>query len=270
MLAAQGLSPLSNLAPDQPGCVDSKFFPKLLACRIDNCENKESDRRDIPVGESESGDPINAPMEGASRSVMYECWTGTTPASIVVKAEAALKAAGFDVPYRFSDAEATLTARKDDLWITVDAASRFYTLTEMNAVAPDFESASDADSMAEVLDRYGRVPLAVPFIPGRPELMPPAGKILGEVATLLRDHPDWHLRIEGHTDGVGSKTGNLNLSFFRATTVVNWLVTNGIKRSRLEAKGLGDTRPVGDQSTEAGRTRNQRVELVKVTGPAGQ
>jgi outer membrane protein OmpA-like peptidoglycan-associated protein len=270
VLAGQGLSPLSTLAPDQPGCVDSKFFPKPLACRIDNCEKKESDRRDIPVAESEGGDPVNASMEGASRSLMYECWTGTTPASIVEKAEAALKAAGFDVPYRYADAEATLTARKDDLWITVDAASRFYTLTEMNAAPPDFESATDADSMAEVLDRFGRVPLAVPFIPGRPEIMPPAVKILQEVAALLRDHPDWRMRVETHTDGVGSQTANLNLSFFRATTVVNWLVANGIKRSRLEPKGLGDTRPVGDNTTAAGRARNQRLELVKISGQAGQ
>jgi outer membrane protein OmpA-like peptidoglycan-associated protein len=270
VLAGQGLSPLSNSAPDQLGCVDSKFFPKLLACRIDNCEKKESDRREIPIAESQGGDPLTASMEGPSRSLMYECWTGTTPASIVAKAEEALKAAGFDIPYKFADSEATLTARKDDLWITVDAASRFYTLTEVNAAPPDFESAADADSMAEVIDRYGRVPLGVPFIPNRPELMPPAVKLLGEVATLLRDHPDWRMRIEVHTAGVGSKTANLNLSFFRATTVVNWLVTNGVKRSRLEPRGLGDTRPVGDTTTEAGRTRNQRIELVRIVGPAGQ
>src|SRR5580704_93273 len=46
-LAAQGLPPLSRVAPDQPGCVDSKFFPKISACRIDNCEKKDSDHRDI-------------------------------------------------------------------------------------------------------------------------------------------------------------------------------------------------------------------------------
>jgi len=262
---------LSNLAPDQPGCTDSKFFPKLLACRIDNCEKKDSDHRDIPVGEDEKGDAISAAMDGNSRSVMYECWTGTTPASIVDKAEIALKAAGFDVPYRFTDAEATLTAHKDDLWITVDAASRFYTLTEIDAVGPDFESATDADSIAEMLEHYGHVPLnGVGFIAGRPDLMPTSVTILSEVLSLLRDHPGWRLRIEGHTDNVGSKTGNLNLSFFRATSVVNWFVANGIKRTRLEPKGLGDTHPVADNATEAGRNRNRRIELVKLAGLPGQ
>ena len=130
-------------------------------------------------------------MEGTSRAVMYECWTGTTPASIVEKAEAALKAAGFDVPYKFSDAEASLTARKDDLWITVEAASRYYTLTEMDAVGPDFDSAIDAESIGEMLERYGHVPLSgIQFVPGKQELTPASSAILGGSGDfLLKDHP---------------------------------------------------------------------------------
>jgi outer membrane protein OmpA-like peptidoglycan-associated protein len=268
ILVAQGLPPLAKLAPDQPGCADSKFFLKVPACRIDNCEKKESDHRDVPVGEDERGDAVSAAMDGSSRAVMYECWTGTTPASVVDKAEAALKAAGFDIPYRFSDVEASLTAHRDDLWITVEAASRFYTITEIDAVGPDFESATDADSMAEMLERYGHVPVSgVQFVPGRAELVPSSVSILGEVLTLMKDHPTWHLRVEGHTDNVGSKTANLNLSFFRASSVLNWLAANGIKRARLEPKGMGDTHPVGDNTTEAGRLKNRRIELVKIAAP---
>ena len=270
-LAAQGLSPLANLAPDQPGCTDSKFFPKISACRIDNCEKKESDRRDISIGEDEKSDPIIASMEGPSHAVMYECWAGTTPTSIIEKAETALRAAGFGIPYRFADAEASLTAHKDDLWITVEAASRYYTLTEISSAGPDFESAIDADSIGEMLERYGHVPLiGVQFLPGRPEIVPGSATILNEVVTLLKDHPTWHLRLEGHTDNVGTQTANLNLSFFRASAVVNWLAGNGIKRSRLDPKGIGDTHPVADNATEAGRNKNRRIELVKVAGPAGQ
>ncbi len=268
-LVAQGLPPLAKLSPDQPGCTDSKIFPKILACRVDNCEKKESDHRDIPIGEDDTGDAINAAMDGSSRSVMYECWTGTTPASIVEKAEVALRAAGFDIPYKFADAEATLTAHKDDLWVTVEAASRFYTLTEIDAVGPDFESAIDADSLAEMLERYGHVPLSgIQFVPGRADLVPGSVTILDEVITLLKDHPSWHVRIEGHTDNVGSKTTNLNLSFFRASAVANWLNANGVKRSRMDPKGMGDTHPVADNGTETGRNKNRRIELVRVAGAA--
>jgi outer membrane protein OmpA-like peptidoglycan-associated protein len=272
-VGAQGLPPLAKLAPDQPGCVDTKYFPKIMACRIDNCEKKESDHREVPIGEDERGDAISAPMDGASRAVMYECWTGTTPTSIVDKAEAALKAAGFDIPYRFADAEASLTAHRDDLWITVEAASRFYTLTEIDAVGPDFESAVDAESIAEMLEKYGHVPLTgIQFVTGKADLIPGSVTILDEVVTLLKNHPSWHLRVEGHTDSVGSKTTNLNLSFFRASAVVNWLTTNGIKHSRLDPKRMGDTHPVADNTTEVGRSKNRRIELVKIASPgaAGQ
>jgi OmpA-OmpF porin, OOP family len=264
-------SPLPGvrLAPDQEGCTDSKFLPKLLECRIDNCEKKDSDRRDIPVGEDDKGDMVTAAMEGNTRSVMYECRQGTTPASIIEKAEIALKAGGFEIPYRFADAEASLTARKDNLWITVEAASKFYTLIELSAVEPDFESAIDADSIVEMMERYGHVPLnGVQFVPGRADLVPSSSVILEEVLALLRDHPTWRLRVEGHTDNAGSKTGNLNLSFFRASAVANWLVTNGIKRGRLDPKGLGDTKPIADNTTEAGRSKNRRIELVRISSEA--
>jgi|HubBroStandDraft_5_1064220.scaffolds.fasta_scaffold181341_1 OOP family OmpA-OmpF porin len=266
-------SPLPGvkLAPDQAGCTDSKFFPKFLECRIDNCEKKESDRREIPIGEDDKGEAVNASMEGDSRSVMYECRQGTTPTTIIERADIALKAAGFEVPYRFADDEASLTARKDNLWVTVEAASRFYTLIEMSTVEPDFESATDADSIVEMMERYGHVPLnGVQFVAGRGDLMPASSTILNEVVTLMKDHPTWHLRVEGHTDNVGSKTTNLNLSFFRATAVVNWLVTNGIKRSRLEPKGIGDTKPIADNTTEVGRSKNRRIELVRVAAQPGQ
>ena len=260
-----------KLAPDQAGCTDSKYFPKLLECRIDNCEKKESDRRDVPVAEDDNGDPVSTTLEGSSHSVMYECRVGTTPAVIVDRAAGSLKSAGFEIPYKYSDAEASLTARKENLWVTVEAASRFYTLIEMNAAPPDFESATDADSMAEMIERYGHVPLnGVEFIPGRADLMPASNDILGEVLTLLKDHPEWRFRVEGHTDNAGLKTANLNLSFFRAQAVVAWLVAKGVKRSRLDPQGLGDTKPVSDNGTEAGRARNRRIELARIPGAVGQ
>jgi OOP family OmpA-OmpF porin len=268
-LTLTGIRPLlaqaPKLAPDQAGCVDSKFFPKLLECRIDNCEKKDSDHRDVSVGEDDKGEAINTSIEGNSRSLMYECREGTTPASIVEQAAAALKTAGFEIPYRFTDAEAALTARKNDLWVTVEAASRYYTLTEINSVSPDFNSVTDADSIADMLERYGHVPLyGIQFLPGRPDLSPESVIILEEVITMLNDHPTWRLRVEGHTDNTGTKMGNMTLSFKRASAVVTWLAANGAKRARLDPQGLGDTRPVADNTTEAGRTKNRRIEIMKM------
>lgn len=260
-----------QLAPDQAGCVDSKFFPKLLECRIDNCEKKDSDHRDVPVGEDDKGEAISTSIEGNSRSVMYECREGTTPASIVEQAAAALKTAGFVIPYRFTDAEAALTARKNDFWVTVEAASRYYTLTEIGSVSLDFDSVTDASSIADMLERYGHVPLyAIQFLPGRADMTPASDAILGEVSAMLNDHPTWRLRVEGHTDNTGTKMGNLTLSFKRASAVVRWLAAKGVRRARLDPQGVGDARPVADNTTEAGRGKNRRIELVKIPSLPGQ
>ncbi len=70
--------------------------------------------------------------------------------------------------------------------------------------------------------------------------------------------------IEGHTDDVGSATDNLNLSKQRAAEVRNLLIKSGISQDRLIARGVGQAQPVAPNTTEAGRIRNRRVELVKV------
>src|SRR5439155_7539473 len=111
--------------------VDSKNFPKLPTCRIDNCEQKDSDHREVPVREDSNGQPIVAALDGESKSIMYECPAAMTPASIVQQTAAALRAAHFQVPYQFAEKEGTVTANKGDLWVLVDAAARFYTLTEL-------------------------------------------------------------------------------------------------------------------------------------------
>jgi outer membrane protein OmpA-like peptidoglycan-associated protein len=58
--------------------------------------------------------------------------------------------------------------------------------------------------------------------------------------------------------------GNMTLSQRRASAVASWLAGNGIKRVRLLTAGMGDSQPVADNTTEAGRAKNDRVELVKL------
>jgi len=78
-----------------------------------------------------------------------------------------------------------------------------------------------------------------------------------------QQNPDLKLRVEGHTDNQGSAAANQALSEKRAQAVVAWLVAHGTNASRLAAKGMGQTMPVADNSTQDGRAKNRRVELVK-------
>ena len=80
---------------------------------------------------------------------------------------------------------------------------------------------------------------------------------------MSEDNPNWTIRIEGYTDNTGSKPFNQKLSQQRADAVMNWLAEHGVDKSRMTAKGYGDSRPVADNSIEEGRAENRRVEIVR-------
>lgn len=101
----------------------------------------------------------------------------------------------------------------------------------------------------------------VPFETNSARLLPEANAVLDDVVQVLKDAPEMRLRIEGHTDADGSEEFNLELSQQRAEAVKRYLVSKGISASRLEALGLGETRPIDTNRTPAGRARNRRVEF---------
>ncbi len=98
----------------------------------------------------------------------------------------------------------------------------------------------------------------------RATLKPESGHALTTIADLLKRHPEWSLRIEGHTDNVGGDAYNQSLSTRRAAAVQAALVADfRIPAERLTSAGFGAHRPVETNDTIAGRARNRRVELVR-------
>lgn len=91
------------------------------------------------------------------------------------------------------------------------------------------------------------------------------GPLVDCVADLLKDYPDVHVRIAGHSDDVGSNEHNLRLSKARANAVRRALVAGGIEAARLDANGYGKSRPISSNRTEEGRAQNRRVDFT-VTG----
>ena len=84
--------------------------------------------------------------------------------------------------------------------------------------------------------------------------------ILDEVARVLREHPDLQrVRIEGHTDNVGSAKLNEALSLRRAESVAHQLSLAGMKPASIERRGLGFDKPIADNATAEGRAQNRRV-----------
>ncbi|HUO69140.1 MAG TPA: OmpA family protein [Solirubrobacteraceae bacterium] len=104
------------------------------------------------------------------------------------------------------------------------------------------------------------------FASGQATLEPQGMPLLGEVAKLLNVDRSHQIVVEGHTDNVpiasSQYPSNWELSTARATTVVRYMISQGVDRQRLSASGYADLHPVASNATEQGRQLNRRVEIV--------
>ena len=107
-------------------------------------------------------------------------------------------------------------------------------------------------SMSDLLFEFGKAEL-------KPELKENLAEIAGILKNLLTDAT---VIVEGHTDNVGKADANIKLSQQRASEVVKYLVGRGVGQKRLASKGYGASKPIADNSTDEGKAKNRRVELV--------
>ncbi|SFT02172.1 Outer membrane protein OmpA [Zhouia amylolytica] len=84
---------------------------------------------------------------------------------------------------------------------------------------------------------------------------------LQKMAEVFKEYDDTNILVEGHTDSSGADSYNMSLSKKRANSVVNYLVAQGVDRSRFTVKWYGETQPKYDNATAEGRSKNRRVEL---------
>ena len=93
------------------------------------------------------------------------------------------------------------------------------------------------------------------------ELSEDAKGILDKLIPVIEDVPDTKLKIIGHTDNIGGKSYNDNLSLNRAKSVASYLSAGGFDRNSIIEQGKGFSQPVADNTTEQGRAKNRRVEI---------
>ncbi|TDG14199.1 OmpA family protein [Seongchinamella unica] len=122
---------------------------------------------------------------------------------------------------------------------------------------------------AEATDRGLVLTLGdVLFATGRSDLSSGGNKSLDKLIVFLNEYPDRNVDIEGHTDDVGSLDMNQTLSQHRADSVKSYLTQNGIRSTRLAATGLGETQPIAENSSNTGRQKNRRVEIIIKNPPS--
>ncbi|MEP7108429.1 MAG: OmpA family protein [Ferruginibacter sp.] len=99
------------------------------------------------------------------------------------------------------------------------------------------------------------------FATGSAKLLAKSNTALNNVAGILNENPGYKIDIDGHTDITGTPEKNQVLSEARANAVKTYLVSKGIDQSRMVATGFGIDKPIADNKTAAGRSKNRRVEM---------
>jgi len=113
----------------------------------------------------------------------------------------------------------------------------------------------------EVIEKVNMAAKNVFFSTGSYKLLPKSFKSLNDVASILKADESLMIDIDGYTDSQGSDELNQTLSENRAKSVKDYLVSKGIDESRLKSTGYGETNPIADNKTAAGRAKNRRTEM---------
>ena len=93
------------------------------------------------------------------------------------------------------------------------------------------------------------------------ELKPESFPELDRLAEFIKSNTSMEIEISGHTDNIGSDEFNKKLSLKRAESVLNYLVSKGIKKNLMSVKGYGATIPLVPNTNDENRSKNRRVEI---------
>ncbi len=150
--------------------------------------------------------------------------------------------------------------------LKLDMSSSNYTNEQLGYYVSNFLFAEgSADSRSKLLTNGKLETSGILFATNSAEVKSDSEGTIKEVAGVLSENPDLKIKIIGHTDADGKQEANLVLSKKRAESVRNVLVNDyKIKASQIETDGKGSTLPVSEDSNEAGKTKNRRVEFIKI------
>jgi outer membrane protein OmpA-like peptidoglycan-associated protein len=252
--------------------------------RVHEFDEKDFDSTELVTGHVPGDDPEVKveEIEGRVLRYSYEHKPGTSPLEILRQYENALQKAGFvkilagrvsKLPESSAISGDVFGAFRLDrdgkpaIYVNLRASDHGWVESHLLIVEPgamEQKLSADAEGFYRSILETGRVAVhGINFDTAKATIRPDSEPVLHEIETLLSDHSELRLKIEGHTDNVGQPAANQKLSQARAEAVKGWLVKRGIKADRVVATGFGDPRPIGDNSSEEGRASNRRVELAR-------
>jgi OOP family OmpA-OmpF porin len=127
------------------------------------------------------------------------------------------------------------------------------------------------DEVPAAVKKFTGVIEGINFKTNSADILPGSFVLLDRAVKVLQDYPDVNLEVSGHTDSSGKPDYNRELSQRRAESVRLYFINRGVAPERLQAIGFGQDRPIADNTTAAGRSRNRRTEfkLINPGSPSG-
>jgi outer membrane protein OmpA-like peptidoglycan-associated protein len=205
---------------------------------------------DMAANQTASAAAVNAAQADAAQAQADKARTQADMATNQTASAAAISAAQADADRSRLIAQ---QAQQGEQQANTDkAAMRAQLSVQLNKILETRDSARGLIvSMSDVL-----------FDTGKYSLKPGAREKLAKVAGILISYPGLNIEVGGYTDNVGGDEMNQKLSENRASTVLNYLVEQGVTTNSVSSKGYGNTLPVASNDNAAGRQENRRVELV--------
>jgi outer membrane protein OmpA-like peptidoglycan-associated protein len=164
-----------------------------------------------------------------------------------------------------NDYDSTFLISKNgtDTWIELNPIGTMYTLLIVEVQKMQQDVVANADALKSGLADAGHVEVpGIFFDTAKSDIKPESQPAIQEVVKMLQASPAVKVWVVGHTDNVGTADANVALSNARAASVVKALAAGGIDARRLTPHGDGPFAPVAANTTDEGRARNRRVELV--------
>jgi outer membrane protein OmpA-like peptidoglycan-associated protein len=193
-----------------------------------------------------------AQMKAQAAAAAAEQRAAAEAAAAQAAVAAAQQKAAADAAAAQAAAEQAALQAKADAAQAATVALRAQLLKQLNEVLQTTDTPRGlVVNMADVL-----------FETGKYELSMDAKLKLAKLSGIIQAHPGLNLAIEGYTDTTGTPQRNMILSQQRADAVRQFLLTQGLQPGNVSSKGMGQSNPIADNSTAAGRQLNRRVEII--------
>ena len=238
-----------------------RFIACALGALAVGCGASEKSARSEVAGGSPDAVPVASSPSSrvASPAPAVTAWVDPEPPGAQALAESVLRDPG--------NQNKTMSMRMSITTITGQTTAIAGSATSL---------AAKSTSVEDRLTRLGavvteteitiRLPGSILFDFDSADLRADAERTLEELAQVLIAYAPRPARVEGHTDSIASDAYNQGLSERRAASVVKWLAAHAVAAGRLQSAGLGESNPVAENATAAGRQQNRRVEVIIAKG----